>query len=307
MVEKKSLDRLTVLIFISLVVGLLLLVLPRSANLDHIKYLFFNGAGFNSQFLVPGTIDNYKDPEIPAIVHDAASKKLKIKVIFTQDPTHTPQSYDLNSINGTGFAIERFNGNLRGKIVITARHVIFGDRPEPFPKSPLSVSSDGLNSVGDYQYRIYATYGGKQYVLSQIGNGEYNTHNDFAAFKVLDPDNNLPTLNLGKNASLGDIVYTCGFGGQPSPFRKGAMFDIIEGPLPAVIYGIITDKSLNNFFSKKTYRVRGPIEYGFSGGPTLNANGNVIGITVMSSGMHNFAFIISAEDMDNFLRSLGLN
>lgn len=245
-------------------------------------------------------IENFDDPLIPQKVKEASKKKVKIKVFFIKDSSPIYQSYSLKSFNGSGFLVEDKN---KRKIVLTARHVIFGDRNYPPPGSPLSVSPDGLSSIGNYQYRAYALDGAGIYKLAQL-KSDATEGLDIAGFRLLEGQEAGSPVKLAKNAYLGETVYISGFGAQGSPNFPGTFFDIIEGPYAGRIDGIIRDGRRGEFFSKKLYRIQGMIEYGFSGGFTLNANGEVIGMSVMTSPMRNFAFIISSEDLEEFVNSL---
>ena len=102
--------------------------------------------------------------------------------------------------------------------------------------------------------------------------------NDLIILKVRDIDKLVPTLNLSSNVSIhiGEAVYAIG---NPKGYEGTVSNGIVSG---------IRD-------TDKLIQMTAPISHGSSGGPVINSNGEVIGVSVLSrSDGQNLNFAIPA-------------
>ena len=98
-------------------------------------------------------------------------------------------------------------------------------------------------------------------------------------------------FDIVDSAELGETVYPSGFGGFGVPFVFEAL--IIGNPS-------ITDGTQMNGM-QKPYLLLGPAEFGFSGGPTLTAEGKVLGVSKAKTD--NMLLVVSKKDIQDFLKA----
>ncbi len=204
------------------------------------------------------------------------------------------------------------NGSfIKPGVVISARHVL----SEPFKKIQEQTKKDkeaGITATYSYEIfgivfperseifriplnlRVYsADQADPDIMVLQVPPGtmkdaiESNVQGDFT-FKIL-------TLSqkLTDKSDLGTETYTTGtLLSQDGVFRYVFKSEIVS----------INDihESVGRGMNKR-YTLRGHAEPGYSGGPVFNRNGELIGITVMSSDGYNFTIALSAKDVKDFL------
>ena len=144
---------------------------------------------------------------------------------------------------GTGFCIDAARAIAHGSVIATASHVVDAGR---------------LNSLVDSR---------KQAVIQTHDGDEWELKAPFAWDKQLDhcafhTQRQLPALKLAEKLPLvGTRIYALGFA---------------EGEAFAAVEGKVLSYSLESLRIMTSARVVG----GFSGGPVINENGEVIGMTV---------------------------
>ncbi len=103
-------------------------------------------------------------------------------------------------------------------------------------------------------------------------------------------------LELVENAKVGDEAYTSGYSAD-------FYYDIIDFTFKSEIAALIDEMPVNRHGARLLYRMLGHAEPGFSGGPTFNKDGKVIGLTISMSFGYNFATAISSKDIKDFLKN----
>jgi hypothetical protein len=110
-------------------------------------------------------------------------------------------------------------------------------------------------------------------------------------FEAINPAAVLMKPAVTAEAELGETVYPTGFGGF-QPFVEEC-------------YVSARPKNTNNYpyaGLKEPYTLRCSPDYGFSGGPVLNAKGQVIGIS--KSKTDNFLLVVSQKDIEDVLKAM---
>lgn len=101
-------------------------------------------------------------------------------------------------------------------------------------------------------------------------------------------------LKFTENIAIADPVYVSGFTGD-------GFIDTIDFTFCNQLSALIEDMPINKAGVKRYYRVYGEAEYGFSGGPAFNKDGEVIGISTKFGG-DNFLDVLSSKDIKEFLK-----
>lgn len=120
------------------------------------------------------------------------------------------------------------------------------------------------------------------------------------AFETSFVDQNHPTKILlttvkFANAKRGDKVYIVG-----TIYND---FDILHYVFKAEVGAVLENMPANRRGLKRHYRLRGHAEPGFSGGPVLNEDGELTGVTIISTNGMNFIYeVSSSEDVKDFLK-----
>lgn len=132
--------------------------------------------------------------------------------------------------------------------------------------------------------------------------GEFDSK-DIALLKV--EGSNFPTVELGSfnNVQLGSEVYVIGY---PAIVESGTgiFTDVESGLEPSITKGIISAKK-KLVDGTEAFQTDAAVTHGNSGGPALDANGNVIGIATWSfgdePGGESFNFLISVDQLNRLL------
>lgn len=111
--------------------------------------------------------------------------------------------------------------------------------------------------------------------LVDVGNS--TSHEDVALLKINSTNaENLPTLNINsQNPEKGEKISIYGY---PDNERQTQLV------IPSITTGQLTAK-MRNSFGTIYYKTNAPAAPGYSGGPVLNSQNNVIGITVYGTGL----------------------
>lgn len=182
-----------------------------------------------------------------------------------QQPSQTKPS---NSVvaSGTGFIISRDG------YIATNNHVIAGS-------NRITVDMLKNDKVVQYEAEVVVT----------------DAANDIAIIKIEDeafiPFNKLP-YTIESNINIGADVYTIGF---PLNDVMGSNYKVTNGIISAKT-GIDDDI--------RKYQITVPIQPGNSGGPLINKNGNIVGIT--SSRLNGNAVGTKVENVNYAVKSLYL-
>jgi len=164
------------------------------------------------------------------------------------------------------------------------------------------ISSDGLiltnkHVVSDEnaEYTVFLTNGDKYQakILAQ------DPIDDIALIKI--EANNLPTLPLGNSdgVQLGQTVIA--IGNALSEFRNTVSVGVVSGLARSVV---ASDQMGNVETIEDVIQTDAAINFGNSGGPLINLNGEVIGInTAIASGAENIGFAIPINRASKDIRS----
>lgn len=248
---------------------------------------------------------------LPDKVFQGQKHKIVIRVtlIDKKNPSFRRSSMGTGTVIGTG-------------VILTNRHVWDGVKPVMAGREYISTFS-GLILGETHMAEI---------PLRLVGVGEAGTFKDFMVFQTdpeimqraiqpNTPDNPNPYwillnpgLELVNEVRVGEMVYLTGYSpafgeiesadGQVS----GAYIDFINYTFLAEVVAKIEDMPMNRVGRlKRMYRLRDGAEPGFSGGMVLDGRGRLVGITVSLSPALNFIYVLSAQDIRDFLRANNVN
>ena len=193
---------------------------------------------------------------------------LKLYPIMKSNSQQPPQANPSNSVvaSGTGFIISRDG------YIATNNHVIAGS-------NRITVDMLKNDKVIQYEAEVVVT----------------DAANDVAIIKIEDeaftPFEKLP-YTIESNINIGADVYTIGF---PLNDVMGSNYKVTNGIISAKT-GIDDDI--------RKYQITVPSQPGNSGGPLINKNGNVVGIT--SSSLNGNAVGTKIENVNYAVKSLYL-
>ena len=221
-----------------------------------------SSAGTESAAPVAGT------PGFAGIVAAARDGVVGVRTIHRPAVGAPDATHDEGLSRGTGFLLHS------GGIVVTAHHVV---------ADPHSIIVE-LPGFGPRQAELI---------------GE-DPPTDVAVLRILDPPEDLPSLQLGRSEDVqqGDWVVTIG---NPLRLRQtvgAGVVGFVGRHLDADEYGI-TNEHLQ--FGAPAYP-------GSSGSPVLDMQGTVVGMTTRSAvGGDGFAFAVTARVIRNVLASMARN
>ena len=178
---------------------------------------------------------------------------------------------------GTGFAIE---GDSNGVTYIaTNSHVVENSFADG---NTLQVfyAADGENSI-------------MAHILMQ------DKDKDLAIILLSAPIKDLTPLTLvqSNQVATAENVYALGFPGDTFDTATIKGFNRTD---ITIVNGIISNKVIQN--NEKTYQISAPISPGFSGGPLVNAGGDVIGInTRVLSSNNTIGYTITSDELITLL------
>ena len=193
---------------------------------------------------------------------------IKLYPITQSNPPQTLPTRPSNSVvaSGTGFIISRDG------YIATNNHVIEGN-------NRITVDMLRNDKVVQYEAEVVVT----------------DAANDVAIIKIEDeaftPFDKLP-YTIESNINIGADVYTIGF---PLNDVMGSNYKVTNGIISAKT-GIDDDI--------RKYQITVPIQPGNSGGPLINKNGNIVGIT--SSALNEKAIGTKVENVNYAVKSLYL-
>ncbi|MBI2068663.1 MAG: trypsin-like peptidase domain-containing protein [Candidatus Yanofskybacteria bacterium] len=251
------------------------------------------------------------DAPLPESVFRAQKHKIIVQVtlIDRKDPSFRQTSMGTGTIIGAG-------------TILTNRHVLDGAKPVMAGREHTSVFSGLI--LGETHMA--------EFPLHLVGVGEAGTYKDFMVLqtgaeimqRAVQP--NTPTnpnpyrilmnngLKLVDEIRKGERVYITGYSPVYGELKNadgrisGAYVDFINYTFPAEVVAKIEEMPMNRAGKvKKLYRLKDGAEPGFSGGMVLDERGRLIGITFSLSPARNFVYVLSAEDIKNFLRANKVN
>ena len=259
-------------------------------------------ADYTENFSLSPPESTISDEPLPAKVLEAQKNKIRIVGQFFI-PGHP---FAPNNVYGTGFVV-----NYKSKkVILTARHVLISPIIEH--GIGFKLNDGGIPETQFYQYRYFGVISNDGIVstvyLRPVAMGELGKQEDYIAFS---PESSVKIGSVSlvnRNANINDVVYATGFSPSISqiPTRRGGyqsiQADIVDFTFKSKIVAKIDHLAINNAGLKLQYRIRGNLEAGFSGGPVLNTNGEVIGMSIEM--LRNFYYAISSDDLTNFLERI---
>ena len=227
---------------------------------------------------------------LPSKVYLAQKNTIKIMGRFYSKDDPDSRSFN---VYGSGF-LEKGSG-----LIVTARHLfvetIFDTDRSYIDSSEFYAIVEDADSIDVFPLTFVAA--------SKVG-----TYGDVMLFKPTNKKLTVNPLELSFNASVGDEVYVSGFTVHFSHYH-----DTSGGTIP-----VLVDEVKFNFKNKisdirenpelfaagvsRIYRLVDHAQGGFSGGPGLNSQGQVLGITIEANGA--FAYLISSRDIKNLILSV---
>ena len=251
------------------------------------------------------------DAPLPDKVFQAQKHKIIVQVtlIDRKDPSFRQVSMGTGTIIGAG-------------TILTNRHVWDGAKP----------AMAGREYVSEFSGLILAENHIAEFPLRLVGVGEVGTFRDFMVLqtgpeimqRAVPP--NTPTepnpywilrnneMGLVNKVKVGERVYLTGYSPVFSKINNAdglvfeAYIDFINYTFPAEVVAKIEEMPMNKMGRvKRLYRLKDGAEPGFSGGMCFNEKGHLVGITVLLSPAQNFVYVLSAEDIRDFLRANKVN
>jgi len=279
---------------------------PPKSTLDQFKASIESG-----HELPAGLPEKYiEDPTIPERVREARKSVIGVTVVIklNQDIPSLTSRRELVS-RGSGFFIE---SDIGPDIVISARHVLIDPILDINRKVGLPFALDnGIPKSEHYSYYLYGTNyttrPPENFYLQPVSIGTFGEHQDYMALRVYGYDRKIKPLTLRSDVKLGDQVFISGYvpifsfypnslGGYEK-VQSNVISKIFKGKLSK----IIDDLPINKVGSIAQYEIEINCEFGYSGGPVLNSEGEVIGMTIEK--LSNFVQAVSAKDIIHFAAS----
>ncbi|OGN06794.1 MAG: hypothetical protein A2750_03590 [Candidatus Yanofskybacteria bacterium RIFCSPHIGHO2_01_FULL_45_42] len=238
------------------------------------------------------------DEPLPSKVFNAQKNVLKIIAGFYSKDDANPDSF---IFLGSGF-VEKNSG-----LVVTARHLLV--EPLFSVGQPHVVNGDLVSKYAHDFYAIVERADSLEiFPLFFVAMSKLDTYGDVMLLRPTNKNLNVNPLELDLNASLGDTVYTSGFTAHYSNYYdldgkiKNVLVDEIKFNFRNKISAIKENQGLAAAGVSRIYRMVDHAQGGFSGGPVLNDQGRVIGITIEVNGA--FVYAMSARDILNLISSL---
>lgn len=246
------------------------------------------------------------DAPLPEKVFQAQKHKIIVQVtlIDKNNPTFRQSSMGTGSIIGSG-------------TILTNRHVL----------DEAKTVMGGREYISVFSGIILAETNLITIPLNLVGVGEVGTFKDFMVFQVgveimqrasqpntpMEPNPYRILINdemgLVDEIKVGAKVYLTGYSPvfgelKDANGRASAVYiDFINYTFPAEVVAKIEEMPMNRVGRlKRLYRLKDGAEPGFSGGMVFDERGRLVGITVSLSPAQNFVYVLSAEDIKDFLR-----
>lgn len=258
------------------------------------------------------------DGPVPPRVIELFGSTININVRFYRKDYSYNKSGQLEPMgegSGSGFMA------VKPGIFVSARHTFLATINYMLEEKriPFSLDRNGLPISNYYDYKFFGTAEVKgravTFPLELVAMGEPLLGQDFAIFKTLSFPPELAVLEFEETSHRKDLVYSAGRVPVFKPIdddinfiKKLTQMDFINHIFTGRINEVLTNMPLNRESKlKKIYRIQkflGNIEPGFSGGPVLNQDGKVIGMSIMLGNGTNFSYAISATDLKLFIQKL---
>lgn len=256
-----------------------------------------------TQVLYPNGLIAIAANPLPPKVYEAQKNTLEIRIRLFHPAR---PSITLSAASGSGF-VEKNSG-----YVISARHVLIETiiNLMTHQGGVFFIDKNGLPQVAPYSYEfkavLYTATGELEYPLELMAIGLMGTHNDVMVLKALKP---IPVngLELSYRAKPGDKVYASGFTNYRT-HHHSATGQTINAQLDSrikynfedTLLAVLENNAIKSAGLKRFYRLAGGSDFGFSGGPTFNTAGQVIGITIQTDGY--FSYVVSSHDIAEVIK-----
>lgn len=240
----------------------MLMLCGVSAHADTVKIKNANDAR-NSVVFIYGTGYTYALDETGHLIFDDNYNIVKTPVAWS----------------GSGFAI----GDPKKKVeyIVTNAHVIL----------------DGFGDQGNL--RIYFSYAQNDYVVPTIY--KVDKEKDIAVLKLPEPTDKRTALVLcrSENVDMNSEVSALGYPYTSDMLGDNSKYDIND---VTVTRGVISREYYENQYTRGMYQIDAYINHGNSGGPLVNAKGEVVGInTVGIEGDGSVNGAIKIDELTNII------
>lgn len=262
-----------------------------------------------TQVVYPNGLIAIAAKPLPPKVYEAQKNVLEIRVrlFYPNRPSVT-----ISAASGSGF-VERTSG-----YVVTARHVLVETMISltAHQEGTFYIDKDGLpqgtlyGTLYGYEFKaiLYTATEKLEYPLELKAIGPMGTHSDVMMLESSKPIS-VQGLELAYRAKPGEKVYASGFTNYRTHYHdsRGKTINIqldsrTKYNFENTVLETLENDATKSAGLKRIYRLAGGTDFGFSGGPALNTNGQVLGITIQTDGY--FSYAVSSQDIDALIKSI---
>src|SRR3989344_6310279 len=251
------------------------------------------------------------DEPLPDKVYQAHKNNLMIVINFYAQEENKKEKIGLFASLGNGSFV-------KPGIIITARHILT-EALKQFELTKSEHSKSGI--IASYSYEIFGVIISEdpQVVTLPLNLRAYeNTGSERdlmalevppeimrKAFEISVINPNDPSRILLATAKFADAKLANLKSNTNDVYIVGTIYsdyDMLHYIFQAQVGAVLENMAANRRGLKKHYRLIGHAEPGYSGGPVLNKDGELIGITILSTDGRNFIYAVSSKDVKDFLK-----
>lgn len=204
---------------------------------------------------------------------------------------------------------------LRPGIVVGARHEIIDKLYELRRIGiPLFFNKDSLPESTTYQYAFTGIADNKDGVpvvfqLTLLAIAPVGTHRDYMVLQAKNYPDSVKPLSIGKELQRNDLIYNGGYLPLDSQYPssvlgryEAATSDILKCNYKGRVTKVIKNMPINFVGAKTFYETNLEVESGYSGGPILNSDGEVVAMTLET--IRALSFGVSVREIDDYVKEL---
>ena len=286
--------------------------MKRMALVSVLAILVFSCSG-QSQYPPPAQSERSQTiPEMPQEVRDAHKNVIAITFKLSVTKSLAGVIFGGGSITSEAGATGLM---IKPGVFISARHLILEDifylNRLGLPFVTNSASGIPRSKDNSYTYSFIATTNvdgdSKDFPVELVAMPGLGEAKDYIVFQAKNYPKNLKPLATAE-LKEGENIYAGGYipysSHVPTPIGTliPVLADMIKEVFPGQVYEVINDMPVNKLGAKRLYRIRGSLEFGYSGGPILNARGQVGAITLETA--RNFIWAISIGEIEEFVKEM---